>query len=143
MPDLTSHDFAAYAESRLLEAGERYQSAVLRSFDDSRGELAKIASLIWDATIDLLFAVALRDGHSATGVSSDMSNYANRHLDDAYFYWSGGPARLHNFQHKPDRSLDEFRRYCGYTGAFLELVSSRLPAPLQLPATCWSWLAAL
>ena len=143
MPDLTSDDFVAYAESRLREAGERYRSSLAQCYDDSRAELAKIASLIWDATIDLLFAVALRDGRSATGVSSDMSNYAKRHLDDAYFYWSGGPARLHNFQHKPDRAQDEFQRYCRYAGGFLDLVNSRLPSGLQLPSSCWDWLAAV
>ena len=101
MLDLTAADYAGFAESRLTRARRRFDLTASQSYAERRGELAQIASLVWDATIDMVSALALLIGVALTGRSSDMTDYAKRRLPDAYVDWPG-PARLHNFQHKPD-----------------------------------------
>ena len=101
MLDLTAADYAGFAESRLMRARGRFDLTASQSYAERRGELAQIASLVWDATIDMASALALLNGVSLTGRSSDISDYAKLRLRDVYVHWSG-PARLHNFQHKPN-----------------------------------------
>ena len=109
-------------------------------FAANLGELAKIASLTWDATMDFLSALMTLDGAEATGQSTVLRQYARHNLPrEVYVNWKG-PARLHNFQHKPDHSETAFRESCHYTGIFLEQLNNLLPARLQLLASCWDWL---
>ena len=140
MLDLTAADYAGFAESRLTRARRRFDLATSQSYPTRRGELAQIASLVWDATIDLVSALALLDRVELTGRSSDVSDYAKRRLSDVYMNWKG-PARLHNFQHKPDHPEPGFRQACLEAGSVLSRLNRRLPARLQLPSECWEWLA--
>ncbi|MYC33302.1 MAG: hypothetical protein F4X64_09010 [Chloroflexi bacterium] len=140
MLDLTAADYAGYAESRLTRARRRFDLTESQSYTERRGELAQIASLVWDATIDMVSALALLNGVALTGRSSDMSDYAKRRLPDAYMDWPG-PARLHNFQHKPNHPEPRFQLACRRAGSVLSLLNQQLPAHLQLTSECWEWLA--
>ena len=140
MLDLTAADYAGFAESRLTRARRRFDLSASQSYAERRGELAQIASLVWDATIDLVSALALLDGVAVTGRSSDMSDYAKREQAGAYLDWPG-PARLHNFQHKPNHPEPEFQLACRRASFVLSRLNRRLPVRLQLPADCWEWLA--
>ena len=142
MLDLTAADYAGFAESRLMRARGRFDLTASQSYAERRGELAQIASLVWDATIDMASALALLNGVSLTGRSSDMSDYAKRRLRDVYVHWSG-PARLHNFQHKPNHPEPGFQSACLETSSALSLLNRQLPAHLQLASECWEWLATL
>ena len=142
MLNLTAAGYAGFAESRLARARRRIDATATQSYVERRGELAQAASLVWDAAIDLVSALALLDGVALTGRSSDMSDYAKRHLSDVYLYWKG-PAKLHNFQHKPDHPEPGFRQACLEARRALSLLSQRLPATLQLPAECWEWLGGM
>ena len=133
--------YAGYAASRLMEAGARYRRIAAQDYADNLGELAKIASLTWDAAMDILSALALLDGERLTGRSTWLYRYAERALPvETGLYWRY-LARLHNFQHKPDHPEPAFRQACLYTGILLQLLNDRLPAALQLPATSRGWLA--
>jgi len=134
MLDLTAADYAGYAESRLTRARRRFDLTESQSYTERRGELAQIASLVWDATIDMVSALALLNGVALTGRSSDMSDYAKRRLPDAYMDWPG-PARLHNFQHKPNHPETRFQLACRRAGSVLSLLNQ------QLTSECWEWLA--
>ena len=140
MLDLTADDYVGFAESRLTRARSRFDLTAPQSYPARRGELAQIASLVWDATIDLVSALALLNGVALTGRSSDMSDYAKRQLSDAYVHWPG-PARLHNFQHKPNHPEPGFQLACRRAGSVLSRLNQRLPPRLQLPAASWEWLA--
>ena len=133
--------YIGYARSRLDEAGARYRNIPAQEFEANRGELAKIASLIWDAVIDVLSALALLDGMTLSGRSTDLLRYAKRELGGVISARWWAPAQLHNFQHKPDHPESDFRRACHFTGVLLQLLNDRLPAGLQLPATSRGWLA--
>ena len=140
MISLTPVDYAGYAASRLTVAWRRFDASASQPYERRRGELAQVASLIWDATIDLVSALALLNGVRLTGRSGDMSDYAKRQLPKIYEEWQG-PARLHNFQHKPDHPESGFRQSCQSAGTLLPLLNAELPSHLQLPAECWEWLA--
>ena len=140
MPDLTAADYAGFAESRLTRARRRFDLTASQSYAERRGELAQIASMVWDATIDLVSALALLDGVAVTGRSSDMTDYAKRRQPDAYLDWPG-PARLHNFQHKPNHPEPGFQSACLEASGVLSQLNQQLPPRLQLPAECWEWLA--
>ena len=142
MLDLTAADYAGFAESRLTRARRRFDLTASQSYAERRGELAQIASLVWDATIDMVPAIALLNGVSLTGRSSDMSDYAKRRLRDVYVHWSG-PARLHNFRHKPDHPEPGVQLACRRAGSALSQINRRLPAHLQPASECWEWLATL
>lgn len=140
MLDLTAADYAGFAESRLTRARRRFDLTTSQSYSERRGELAQIASLVWDATIDIVSALALLDGVTVTGRSSDMSDYAKRWQAGAYMDWPG-LARLHNFQHRPNHPEPEFRLACRRAGITLSLLNQELPLRLQLTSECWEWLA--
>ena len=142
MLSLAPTDYAGYAESRLTVARRLFEATASQLYTERRGELAQVASLIWDATIDLVSALALLNGLRSTGRSADMSDYAKRELQDVYQRWRG-PARLHNFQHKPDHPELEFRQSCRRAGTALSLLNVELPAQMQLPAECWEWLVGI
>lgn len=143
MADLASATYLEYAESRLREAGERGERAMSNGYAHNRGELAKVASLIWDGAMDVLSALITLDGDSPSGRSSDLRQYARQVMTrDQYSLWRD-LARLHNFQHKPNHSETVFRSSCRGTASLLELFNGRLPAQLQLPAECWEWLVGI
>ena len=133
--------YISYAQSRLAEAGARYRNIPVPEFEANRGELAKIASLIWDAVIDIVSALALLDNRTLSGRSTDLVRYAKRDLGGEINTRWWAPAQLHNFQHKPDHPETAFRQACLYTGILLRLLNDRLPAALQLPETSRGWLA--
>ena len=133
--------YIGYARSRLDEAGERYRNIPASEFEANRGELAKIASLIWDAVIDVLSAMALLDGMTLSGRSTELVRYAKQGLGDAISARLWAPAKLHNFQHKPDQTEPDFREACYFTGILLQLLNDRLPVALQLPVPSRNWLS--
>ena len=133
--------YISYAASRLAEAGARYRNIPAPEFEANRGELAKIASLIWDAVMDILSALALLDNRTLSGRSTDLVRYMKSELGREINARWRGPSQLHNFQHKPDHPELDFRRACHFTGILLQLLNDRLPAALQLPATSRGWLA--
>ena len=135
--------YIGYARSRLDEAGERYLNIREQDFEANRGELAKIASMIWDAVIDVLSALALLDNRTLTGRSTDLVRYVKNEMPDEIKARWPAAAQLHNFQHKPDQTEPDFREACHFTGILLQLLNYRLPAALQLPATRLDWLALL
>ena len=134
-------NYIGYARSRLDEAGARYRNIPAPEFEANRGELAKIASLIWDAVIDVLSALAMMDNKTLSGRSTDLVRYAKQELGDEISGQWWAPAKLHNFQHKPDHPEPAFQEACHFTGILLQLLNDRLPAALQLPATSRNWLA--
>ena len=141
MPDPTAADYCLFAESRLTEAQRKFLEAVALGYEANIIEVAKVASLVWDAAIDLLSALALLGGADVTGISSDMRRYARYNLPHgAYRNWSS-LARLHNFQHKPNLPQNEFRSELYYTGVMLETYHSQLPPPMQIAAAGLAWLA--
>ena len=134
-------NYIGYAQSRLTEAGARYRNIPTQEFGANRGELAKIASLIWDAGIDVLSALTLLGNRTLSGRSTDLVQYAKNELGGEIRSQWWAPARLHNFQHKPDHPEPAFREAVHFTGILLQLLNDRLPAPLQLPEPSRSWLA--
>ena len=142
MPDPTTAEYCRFADSRLTEARDKFQRAVVLGYAGNIVEVAKVASLIWDAAIDILSALALLDGEDATGRSSNLRQYARRSFSSiAQRYWRN-LARLHNFQHKPNLSESEFRREIYYTGIMLDYFNNQLPPPMQLAAYSLIWLTA-
>ena len=142
MPDPTAADYCRFALSRLTEARCKFQNVLTLGYEDNIGEVAKVASLVWDAAIDILSALALVGGEDATGVSSDMRQYARRNFRTIAFHYWRNLARLHNFQHKPNLLESEFRIELRYTGLMLEIFNLQLPQPMQLPADSLTWLTA-
>lgn len=140
MLELTAADYASFAESRLTRTRRRFDLTASRPYAAHRGEMAQIASLLWDATIDMVSAIALLNGVALTGRSSDMSDYAKHQLPEVYGDWPG-PAMLHNFQHKPDHPQTRFQLACRRAGITLSLLNQELPSRLQLTSECWEWLA--
>ena len=134
-------NYIGYAQSRLAEAGARYRNIPAQEFEANRGELAKIASLIWDAVIDVLSALTLLDHRTLSGRSTDLVRYAKNELGGEIRSQWWAPARLHNFQHKPDHPEPAFREAVHYTGILLQLLNNRLPATLRLSEPSRSWLA--
>lgn len=142
MPDPTAAEYCRFAGSRLLEARDKFQSAVALDYDRCIGAAAKSASLVWDAAVDLLSALALLHNSRVTGVSSDMRQYAKtayKVIFDAYWRHL---ARLHNFQHKPNMAENEFRLGLYYTGVMLEIFNTQLPAEMQIAADSLIWLTS-
>ena len=133
--------YIGYARSRLDEAGERYRNIPAQEFEANRGELAKIASLIWDAVIDILSALALLDNRTLSGRSTDLVRYVKNEMSDEIKARLPAAVQLHNFQHKPDQTELDFREACHFTGILLQLLNDRLPAALQLTAPSRGWLA--
>ena len=133
--------YIGYARSRLAEAGVRYRNIPAQEFEANRGELAKIASLTWDAVIDVLSTLALLDDRTLSGRSTDLVQYVKKELGDEINGQWWAPAQLHNFQHKPDHPEPAFIEACHHTGILLQLLNARLPAALQLPEPSRSWLA--
>ena len=133
--------YIGYARSRLAEAGARYRNIPAQEFEANRGEMAKIASLTWDADIDVLSALALLNNMTLSGRSTDLVRYMKSELvgEISSRWWA--PAQLHNFQHKPDHPEPAFREAVRYTGILLQLLNNRLPATLRLSEPSRSWLA--
>ena len=142
MPDPTAAEYCRFAGSRLLEARDKFQNAVALDYDDYIGEAAKSASLVWDAAVDLLSALALLHNSRVTGVSSDMRQYAKAAYEVIFDAYWGHLARLHNFQHKPNLAENEFRLELYYTGVMLGFFNTQLPPPMQLAADSLIWLTA-
>ena len=142
MPDPTAADYCRFAGSRLVEAREKFQTAVAMGYDDHIGEIAKVASLVWDAAIDILSALALLDREAVTGVSSRMRQYAKDKLQAIVNQSWTHLARLHNFQHKPNLTESEFRVELRYTGLMLEIFNLQLPQSMQIAGDNLAWLSA-
>ena len=142
MPDPTAAEYCRFADSRLTEARDKFQRVVILGYAGNIDEVAKVASLIWDAAIDTLSALTLLDGEDATGRSSDLRQYARRSFPSiAQRYWRN-LARLHNFQHKPNLSESEFRLDLYYTGIMLDVFNNQLPPRMQLAADSLIWLTS-
>jgi len=141
MPDPTAADYCQFAGSRLADAESQFQMATALEYESNIVGYAKVASLIWDAAIDILSALALLDGVEVTGVSSDMRRYARYNVPESVFRHWRDLARLHNFQHKPNLSHNEFLVELYYTGIMLELFNRRLPQPLRLPVSSFDWFS--
>ena len=134
--------YCRLAASRLAEAEAKHAPATGLPYPDNILELAKVASLVWDAAIDILSALQTEDGAEPSGRSSALRQYARRHLPaDLYDRWPQ-LARLHNFQHKPIMSAAGFLRSLHLSGVMLQLLNARLPPTLQLPSDHFQWMLA-
>ena len=142
MPDPTAAGYCRFAGSRLTEAQDKFQRAVVLGYVDNIGEVAKVTSLVWDAAIDILSALSLLDGENATGVSSDLRQYARRNFRHITSRYWRNLARLHNFQHKPNLPENELRPELYYTGIMLDIFNTQLPQPMHLAADSLIWLTA-
>ena len=142
MPDPTAAQYCRFADSRLAEAKDKLQSVVALGYNDNIVEAAKIASLVWDAAIDILSALALQDGLEVTGVSSDMRQYARHNLPERLFRNWHHLARLHNFPHKPNLPENEFLAELYYAGNMLASFNGHLPQSMQLSTDRFAWLTA-
>ena len=132
--------YCRLAASRLAEAEAKYARAAGLSYPDGVMDLAKTASLVWDAAIDILSALQTRDGGEPSGRSSDMRQYARHRLPaDIYEHWPR-LAELHNFQHKPTQPIDIFGDALWYSSVMLQLLNDRLPPTLQLPSDRFRWM---
>lgn len=132
--------YCRLAASRLAEAEAKYARATGLPYPDDILELAKTASLVWDAVMDILSALQTQDGREPSGRSSDMRQYARHHLPAAiYDHWSP-LALLHNFQHKPTQPIGKFREVLWYSGVMLQLLNACLPTAVQLPSDCFRWM---
>ena len=141
MPDPTASDYCRFATSRLVEGENKLREAAALSYDNNMGEVAKVASLVWDAAIDMLSALALLNQVDATGVSSDLRRYARRDFPEIVSQRWHHLARLHNFQHKPNLPEPQFRLELYYVGNMLELFNRRLPQQLRLPLSSFDWFS--
>lgn len=143
MADIPAATYLEYAESRLHEAGERCERALLRGYARNLGELAKVASLIWDGVMDILSALFTLDGDTPSGSSAALRRYAQKILTtDEYNLWRG-LARLHNFQHKPGHTETVFRTACHDVATLVGLFNNRLPVSMQLSPDVLNWLATV
>ena len=140
MPDPTAAEYCRFADSRLTEARDKFRRAVVLGHVDNIGEMAKVASLVWDAAIDILSALALLVGENPTGVSSDLRRYARHNFPNTTFRYWRNLARLHNFQHKPNLPENEFRAELYFTGIMLDILSNQLPHRMHLAADSLIWL---
>ena len=104
MADISAATYLEYAQSRLREAGERCERALLRGYARNLGELAKVASLIWDGAMDILSALVTLDCDTPSGSSAALRRYAQKILTTSEYNLWRGLARLHNFQHKPNHT---------------------------------------
>ena len=132
--------FCRLAASRLAEAEAKYARAAGLSYPDDVMELAKLASLVWDAALDILSALQTGDGEEPSGRSSDLRQYARHHLPATIYDQWPQLARLHNFQHKPVLPAAGFLRYLHLSGVMLQLLNDRLPTTLQLPSDRFRWM---
>ncbi len=142
MPDPTAAEYCRLAGSRLTEARDKFERAIVLGYVDNIGEVAKVASLVWDAAIDILSALALSDGENATGVSSDLRQYARHNYPHTTFRYWRNLARLHNFQHKPNLPENELRSELYYTGIVLDFFNTQLPQPMRLVADSLIWVTS-
>ena len=147
MPDPTTAEYCRFADSRLTEARDKFQRAVVLGYAGNIVEVAKVASLIWDAAIDLISALASLNGrrgcyrqYPRMCVSTPKTNMKS-FPSIARRYWRH-LARLHNFQHKPNLLENEFRLELYYTGMMLDYFNNQLPPPMQLAAYSLIWLTA-
>ena len=139
MAEASPQTYRQCAISRLQRAEEMYRAIRSETRVTAFCELAQIASLIWDAVIDAVAVSYMAGGSTPSGNSTELSQYAKAELPDAYEFWHG-PARLHNFQHRPYLNYDAFDFACRRTAVFLETLNRRLPEPLRLPADSFNWL---
>ena len=140
MPDPTAGEYRQFAGSRLAEAWDKFHNAAALGYDANIGEVAKVASLVWDSTIDILSALALLEGEGVTGVSSNSRRYAMRRFPAIMAQRWHNLARLHNFQHKPNLPENEFRFELYYAGTMLEAFNGQLPPAMQLSTDSFAWL---
>ena len=134
--------YCRLAASRLAEAEAKHARATVLPYPDDILELAKTASLVWDAAMDILSALQTGDGAEPSGRSSDMRQYARHRLPaNIYDHWPR-LAGLHNFQHKPTQPISMFREALWYSGVMLQLLNARLQPTLQLPSDHFQWMLA-
>ena len=132
--------YCRLAASRLAEAEAKYARAAGLPYPDDAMELAKTASLVWDAALDILSALQTLDGRDQSGRSSDMRQYVRHHLPAGiYDHWPP-LVLLHNFQHKPTQPISMYREALRHSGVLIQLLNARLPATLQLPSDRFRWM---
>lgn len=126
--------------ARLQRAEEMYRAIRSETRATAICELAQIASLIWNAVKDTLAVSYMAGGSTPSGNSTELSRHAKAELPDVYEFWHG-PARLHNFQHRPYLNYDAFDFARRRTAVFLATLNGRLPAALRLPSDRLAWLS--
>ena len=140
MAEASPQTYRQCAMTRLERAEEMYRAISPETRATDFCELAQVASLIWDAVIDAVAISYMAGGSTPSGNSTELSQYTKTELPDVYEFWHG-PARLHNFQHRPylnDGAFD-FARH--RTAVFLATLNGHLPEPLRLPADKFDWLS--
>lgn len=140
MADADPETYRQCAISRLACAEEMYRAINPETRATAFCELAQVASLIWDAVIDVVSAAYMAGGGTPSGNSTEIRQYAKTALPIVYRYWKG-PARLHNFQHRPYQSTELFAEHCEDTADLLLQLNGYLPESLRLPAESFGWLS--
>ena len=139
MAEASAQTYRQCAMARLERAAGMYRAINPESMGTAFCELAQIASLIWDAVIDAVAISYMAVGSTPSGKSTELSQYAKAELPDVYEYWHG-PARLHNYQHRPHLGDNAFDFGCQRTAVFLTMLNGYLPEGLRLPAESFDWL---
>ena len=140
MAEASPQTYRQCAMTRLERAEEMYRAISPETRATALCELAQVASLIWDAVIDAVAVSYMAGGSTPSGNSTELSQYAKTELPDVYEFWHG-PARLHNFQHRPYLGEGAFDFACQRTAALLTSLNRHLPEPLRLPADRFDWLS--
>ena len=139
MAEASPQAYRQCALARLERAEELYRAIHPETRATAFCELAQAASLIWDAVIDAVAALYIDRGATPSGNSVELRQYVKTELPEVYDYWHG-PARLHNFQHRPYLD-DAFDFGCRRTAVLLAALNDHLPESLRLPADSFGWLS--
>ena len=139
MAEASPETYRQCAMARLQRAEEMYRAISPEARAMAFCEMAQVASLIWDAVIDAVAISYMAGGSTPSGNSTELSRYAKAELPDVYYYWYG-PARLHNFQHRPYLSNHTFNFARRRTAVLLAMLNNHLPEPLRLPSDSFDWL---
>ena len=140
MAEESPQSYRHCAMARLARAEELYRSISPETRPSAFCEMAQVASLIWDAVIDAVAVAYMTGGGAPSGNSTELRGYAKAQFPEMYRNW-GGPAKLHNFQHRPYQTPGEFNEACLTTAKLLTQLNGHLPEPLRLPTDSFSWLS--
>lgn len=140
MVEASAQTYRQCAVARLARAEEIYRAISPETRATAFCEMAQVASLIWDAVIDAVAVAYMAGGSTPSGNSTEIAQYAKRRLPDVYYFWYG-PARLHNFQHRPYLNSGAFEFASRRTAVLLTQLNDHLPEPLRLPADSFGWLS--
>ena len=140
MAEESPQSYRQCAIARLARAEGMYRALNQDALPTAFCELAQVSSLIWDAVIDTIATVHMTNGGIPSGNSPELRGYTKAEFPEIYRNW-GGPARLHNFQHRPYQPINEFDEACRTTARLLTQLNSHLPESMRLPVDSFAWLS--